>query len=117
MSMAKSGFELAVISMSLSSLYRAVVRVLGYGKVTYYIRQSSHRYWYGALVVELICVLWASSGSLLVVLIVLVVHSNDNIENRLHICSPKGLYTGLQGVRATLRGGLRHLTEWEFKVN
>ena len=51
--MAKSGIELAVISMSLGSLYRAAVQVLGYGKVTYYIRQSNHRYRYGALVVEL----------------------------------------------------------------
>ena len=41
--------------------------------------------------------LWASSCSLLVVLVVLVVRSNDNIEDRLHVCSPKGLYTVLQG--------------------
>ena len=50
--MAKSGVELVVRSMSLGSLYRATIQVLGYGKVTYYIRQSSHRYQYGALVVE-----------------------------------------------------------------
>ena len=42
--------------------------------------------------------LWASSCSLL---IVLVVHSNvneldvDNIEDKIHICSPRGLYTVL----------------------
>ena len=53
MSMAKSGFELVVISTSLSSLYQVAVRVLGYGKVNYYIRQSSHGYQYGASVVEL----------------------------------------------------------------
>ena len=51
--MAKSGIELVVISMGLGSLYRAAVRVLGYGKVTYYIRQCSHGYRYGAMVVEL----------------------------------------------------------------
>ena len=50
--MAKSGVKLTVISMGLGSLYRVAVRVLGYGKVTYYIRQSSHRYRYGASVVE-----------------------------------------------------------------
>ena len=50
--MAKSGIELTVISMGLSSLYRVAVRVLGYGKVTYYIRQSSHGYRYGAWAVE-----------------------------------------------------------------
>ena len=50
--MAKSGVELAVISMGLGSLYRVTVRVLGYGKVTYYIRQSNHGYQYGASVVE-----------------------------------------------------------------
>ena len=41
--------------------------------------------------------LWANSCSLLVVLLVLVVRSNDNIKDRIHVCSPKGLYTVLQG--------------------
>ena len=50
--MAKSGVELVVISMGLGSLYQAAIRVLGYGKVTYYIRQNSHGYQYGASVVE-----------------------------------------------------------------
>ena len=51
--MAKSGIELVVISMSLGSLYQVAVQVLGYGKVTYYIRSSSYGYQYGVLVVEL----------------------------------------------------------------
>ena len=48
--------------------------------------------------------LWASSGSLLVVLVVLVVCSNDNIEDRLHICSSKGLYTVLKGYAGMNQG-------------
>ena len=51
--MAKSGIKLVVISMGLGSLYRAVIQVLDYGKVTYYIRQNSHGHWSGASVVEL----------------------------------------------------------------
>ena len=51
--------------------------------------------------------LWASSGSLLVVLIVLVVHSNDNIEDKIHVCSPKGLYTVLGGYVGMNQGDSR----------
>ena len=41
-----------MISIGLGSLYQVAVRVLGYGKVTYYIRSSSHGYQYGVSVVE-----------------------------------------------------------------
>ena len=63
----------------------------------YQAKQS--RYRYDASVVE--SSQYACYGLVLVVflvvLVVLVVHSNDNIEDRLHVCSPKGLYTVLQG--------------------
>ena len=39
--------------------------------------------------------LWASSGSLLVVLVMVNVASVDNIEDKIHICNHKGLYSVL----------------------
>ena len=63
----------------------------------YQAMQSQVPVWCVGSWVESICALWTSSGSLLVVLVVLVVRSNDNIEDRLHVYSPKGLYTVLQG--------------------